>query len=135
MERPDAERRQVVGSSPARVRDGEPREHARVLELLEGPWPASPPSASRRRDRLGILAIAAARLGAVSVTGLDLDPDAVEAARANAARNGLADRVTVEPEVPRTGPVRRPRSSSPTCSRPRWSRCPGLGRCCARPVG
>lgn len=44
----------------------------------------------------GILAIAAARLGAAEVVGLDLDPEAVTAARANAARNGVADRVRVE---------------------------------------
>ncbi len=38
----------------------------------------------------GILAIAAAKLGAGAALGVDLDPDAVEAARANAARNGAA---------------------------------------------
>ena len=37
----------------------------------------------------GILAIAAARLGAGSVVGVDIDPLAVEAARANAQRNGV----------------------------------------------
>lgn len=35
----------------------------------------------------GILAIAAARLGAAHVAGVDIDPQAVEAARANAERN------------------------------------------------
>ncbi len=43
----------------------------------------------------GILAIAAARLGAQSVLALDVSPVAVEAARANAAANGVADRVEV----------------------------------------
>lgn len=38
----------------------------------------------------GILAIAAARLGAASVAGVDIDPQAVEAARANAERNGVS---------------------------------------------
>lgn len=38
----------------------------------------------------GILAITAARLGAGSVAGVDIDPQAVEAARANAERNGVA---------------------------------------------
>lgn len=38
----------------------------------------------------GILAIAAARLGAGSVVGVDIDPLAVEAARANAQRNAVA---------------------------------------------
>lgn len=37
----------------------------------------------------GILAIAAARLGAGEVSGVDIDPHAVEAARANAERNGV----------------------------------------------
>lgn len=37
----------------------------------------------------GILAIAAARLGAGSVAGVDIDPQAVDAARANAERNGV----------------------------------------------
>jgi len=41
----------------------------------------------------GILAIAAARLGAASVLGVDTDPIAIEATIANAARNGLADRI------------------------------------------
>jgi len=38
----------------------------------------------------GILAIAAARLGAGRVAGVDIDPQAVEAARANAERNGVS---------------------------------------------
>jgi ribosomal protein L11 methyltransferase len=37
----------------------------------------------------GILAIAGAKLGATPVTGTDVDPQAVEASRANAARNGV----------------------------------------------
>jgi ribosomal protein L11 methyltransferase len=37
----------------------------------------------------GILAIAAARLGACHVAGVDIDPQAVDAARANAERNGV----------------------------------------------
>lgn len=41
----------------------------------------------------GILAIAAARLGAARALALDTDPEAVAAARANAVRNGLAARV------------------------------------------
>ncbi len=40
----------------------------------------------------GILAIAAAKLGAGSVDGLDIDPAAVEAARANAAANDVSAR-------------------------------------------
>jgi ribosomal protein L11 methyltransferase len=41
----------------------------------------------------GILAIAAARLGVSHVLAVDTDPDAVANAAANAARNGLTDRV------------------------------------------
>ena len=37
----------------------------------------------------GILAIAAARLGAARVAGVDIDPQAVDAARANAERNAV----------------------------------------------
>ena len=40
----------------------------------------------------GILAIAAAKLGAGAVTGTDVDPQAIEASRANAARNGVRAR-------------------------------------------
>lgn len=43
----------------------------------------------------GILALAAARLGASRVDAVDTDPVAVAAARENAGRNGLADRVDV----------------------------------------
>jgi len=38
----------------------------------------------------GILAIAALKLGALRAVGVDIDPDAVTAARANARRNGVA---------------------------------------------
>lgn len=40
----------------------------------------------------GILAIAAAALGAARATGIELDPDAVAVAERNAARNGVAGR-------------------------------------------
>ena len=45
----------------------------------------------------GILAIAAAKLGAGSVLALDNDPLAVKAARANVRANGVQDLVAVEP--------------------------------------
>lgn len=52
----------------------------------------------------GILALAALRLGAERAVGLDTDPVAVEAALANAERNGLSDRLVVTvgtlPETP-----------------------------------
>jgi len=41
----------------------------------------------------GILAIAAARLGASRVTGIDIDPQALASTRDNAARNGVAVQV------------------------------------------
>ena len=43
----------------------------------------------------GVLAIAAARLGAPSVTAFDVDPDAVENARENAARNDVASALEI----------------------------------------
>lgn len=43
----------------------------------------------------GILALAAARLGAASVRALDVSSVAVEAAQANVQANGLAERITV----------------------------------------
>jgi ribosomal protein L11 methyltransferase len=43
----------------------------------------------------GILAVAAAKLGARRVLGIDIDPDAVAAARANAARNDCAERIEI----------------------------------------
>lgn len=49
----------------------------------------------------GILAVAAAKLGAASVTATDIDPLAVDAARQTARRNGLADRIDVhEASIP-----------------------------------
>lgn len=44
----------------------------------------------------GILAIAAAKLGARKVLALDIDPIAVEATAANARANGVSDRVMAE---------------------------------------
>jgi ribosomal protein L11 methyltransferase len=41
----------------------------------------------------GVLAVLAGRLGAARVVAIDVEPDAVEATLANAAANGVADRV------------------------------------------
>lgn len=53
----------------------------------------------------GILAIAAVLLGAARVEALDLDPQALDATRENAARNGVAARIaTVLPAAGGKGP-------------------------------
>ena len=41
----------------------------------------------------GVLAVAAARLGAAAVRAVDVEPEAVRATEANATRNGVAERV------------------------------------------
>ena len=43
----------------------------------------------------GVLAIAALKLGAARVIGVDLDPQALDASRDNAQRNGVAERLEV----------------------------------------
>lgn len=43
----------------------------------------------------GILALAALKLGAASAAAFDIDPQALRATRENAARNGVAHRITV----------------------------------------
>ncbi|QEM67118.1 50S ribosomal protein L11 methyltransferase [Geobacter sp. FeAm09] len=67
------------------------------LEQLEavllGRPAGSPPSVLDLGTGSGILAMAAARLGAGRVCAVDIDPDAVEVARENLAINGLAERI------------------------------------------
>jgi len=48
----------------------------------------------------GILAIAAVKLGVPGVLALDVDPDAIGAARLNSDRNGCADRIALEMHGP-----------------------------------
>ncbi len=43
----------------------------------------------------GILAIAALKLGASQAIGIDIDPQAIQASRDNAERNGVADRLSL----------------------------------------
>lgn len=43
----------------------------------------------------GILAIAAIKLGAAKVIGIDIDPQALLASKDNAARNGVEDQIEV----------------------------------------
>ena len=67
----------------------------------------------------GILAIAAAKLGATRVLALDIDPNAVRAARQNAAANGVAHSVevregTVVPESPEVRLSGAPRMAKAT---------------------
>ena len=45
----------------------------------------------------GVLAIAAAELGATRVVAIEMDPDAIGNAEENVERNGVADRVTRDP--------------------------------------
>ncbi len=56
----------------------------------------------------GILAIAALKLGAADALGIDIDPQAVEATRTNAERNGIASsslptRLPHETDLPKAG--------------------------------
>jgi len=53
----------------------------------------------------GVLAIAAVKLGARVAAGIDIDPDALENARENAALNGLIDRVSFEEGDFRHSPI------------------------------
>ena len=67
------------------------------LEAIEGLADAGGVAGARTLDvgcGSGILSIAAARLGAASCLGLDVDPIAVESTDANAARNRLGTRIT-----------------------------------------
>lgn len=75
--------------------------HATTRQCLEAlvaaaPGVATPPAVSSPAAVVdlgtgsGVLALAAARLGFAPVTGLDVDPVAIEAAAANAHANGLA---------------------------------------------
>jgi len=47
----------------------------------------------------GILALAALRLGAKRAIAFDIDPQALQATRENAAKNGLADRIEIPPSA------------------------------------
>jgi ribosomal protein L11 methyltransferase len=92
---PDPDGRLVLLIEPGRAfGTGHHGTTAGCLALLESLVAAAPPArALDLGTGSGILAIAAARLGVGHVLGCDPDPDAVAAAEANAARNGVAGRV------------------------------------------
>jgi ribosomal protein L11 methyltransferase len=94
-ETPAASERVVLVIEPGRAfGTGHHGTTAGCLELLEALVAGSRPArALDLGTGSGILAIAAARLGVTDVLACDLDPDAVAAATANAARNGVGERV------------------------------------------
>ena len=94
-ERPAASERVVLTIEPGRAfGTGHHGTTAGCLELLEALLAADTPArALDLGTGSGILAIAAARLGVADVLACDSDPDAVAAAGANAALNGVAGRV------------------------------------------
>ncbi|MDH3755409.1 MAG: 50S ribosomal protein L11 methyltransferase [Acidimicrobiia bacterium] len=68
-----------------------------TTRLILGALTTHPPLGRRVIDvgcGSGVLGIAAAMLGAAHVTAIDTDPNAVAATRANAAANGVDDRLT-----------------------------------------
>jgi len=73
---------------------------AGCLRLLEDALARRPARALDVGTGSGILAVAAVRLGVPSVRAIDVDPDAVAAARATAAANGAAERIEVTCDGP-----------------------------------
>lgn len=92
---PAANGRLVITIEPGRAfgtgQHGSTAGCLRLLEALVGR--DAPARAVDLGTGSGILAIAAARLGVPAVLAIDDDPDAIAAAIANAARNGVPDRV------------------------------------------
>lgn len=65
------------------------------LELLEAHLPANAAAVIDVGCGSGILAVAALKLGAQAALGVDIDPESVQAAQANAELNGVAGRLEV----------------------------------------
>jgi ribosomal protein L11 methyltransferase len=73
-------------------------QHATTLGCLEALESLASPPPARALDvgtGTGVLAIALAKLGVRKVVGLDLDPQAITAARGNVRRNAIAGRVAL----------------------------------------
>jgi ribosomal protein L11 methyltransferase len=85
-------RRCVLASRPG-PGTGSRAQESDTRWVPRGPHPAPIARALDLGTGSGILAIAAARLGVPEVLAVDTDPDAIVAAIANAARNGVPDRV------------------------------------------
>jgi ribosomal protein L11 methyltransferase len=93
---PSADGRLVLVIEPGRAfGTGQHGSTAGCLELLEAlvERVGEPSRVIDLGTGSGILAIAAARLGACEVLAVDMDPDAVASAAANVTRNGLDPRV------------------------------------------
>jgi ribosomal protein L11 methyltransferase len=60
----------------------------------------------------GVLAVAASKLGAVTVLGIDVDPDAIDAALDTVERNDAVDRVAMRVVDITKGPLRELRTSN-----------------------
>ncbi len=66
------------------------------LELLEAHMPEDASAVIDVGCGSGILAVAALKLGAQAALAVDIDPEAVQAAQANAELNGVAERLEVK---------------------------------------
>jgi ribosomal protein L11 methyltransferase len=94
-ETPAADGREILTIEPGRAfGTGQHGSTAGCLLLLEALAGTNPPArALDLGTGSGILAIAAARLGVREIDAVDSDPDAIDSAAANVARNALAGRV------------------------------------------
>ncbi|HEX9627736.1 MAG TPA: 50S ribosomal protein L11 methyltransferase [Acidiferrobacterales bacterium] len=82
----------------------------------------------------GILAVAALKLGARRVLGLDVDPQALGVSRANAARNGVAERLDLAQPMTSAAPPAADLVLANILARPLIELAPVI-RACVRPGG